>query len=76
MDNLPVKRRKFRTSLDYYFKGHKSVETTEFTKEEIDQIVNSFFKRQLLNATSIESIINNIINNDIYRPTIAKETAI
>lgn len=76
MDNLPVKRDKFRISQQYYFKGHKNVETTEFTKEEIDLIVNSFFTRQLLNATSIQSIINNIVNNDIYRPTIAEEIAI
>jgi hypothetical protein len=55
--------------ISYYFKGNKTSEIITFSKEEINIVLNSMMKKSNISNTQI----NEIINTDIFKPTLMLE---
>lgn len=74
MLNLFKDPRSSSTDRYYYFKGNKEVQKVGYSKEEISRMLTSMFIKNTYNVSNIETELNIMINNDIYRPSIEEAT--
>lgn len=67
-----TKNSNFDRPISYYFKGNKVSTVVVFTDEEVNMILSSIMQSNILN-TEIQNRINEIINTDIFKPTLILE---
>jgi hypothetical protein len=60
------------TKYIYYFKGYKTIYEVGYTKEEINRLAEANLIKYVYNTVDIEQELNILINNDIYKPTVAE----